>query len=223
MVDDFGVVRDGLKLLLDAQPDIEVVGEAACIEEAVARVGELQPDVVLLDLMMAERVTSDRIPALRAAAAGASVLVVSPVHDPCHVRDSFAAGAAGYVLKEAAATKLLDAVREAASGSPYLDPELGARLALAEVRDPEVKASSVRLREREQEVLRLVSLGHTCSEIAAMLNRSPRTIELYRSRIMEKLGLETRADLVRYALEHRLLEGADHDWVGAEATSEPAP
>ena len=216
VVDDFGVVRNGLRLLLDAEADIETVGEAGGFQEAVKRVHELQPDVVLLDLLMHERVTTDGIPELRAAAPGASVVVLSPLDDPCHVWASFEAGASGYVLKEASADKLLDAVRAAAAGSRYLDPGLGARLALAEERHDE-EGSADQLCVREREIVRLLSLGHTCAEIASALGRAPRTIELYRSRITEKLGLETRAELVRYALAHGLLESDEGLQGGAHA------
>lgn len=208
VVDDFGVVRDGLRLLLDAEADIETVGEAESVPEAMEIVRELQPDVVLLDLLMHGHLTADRIPDLRSAAPGASVVVVSPLDDPSHVWASFEAGATGFVLKEASAEKLLDAVRAAATGSRYLDPGLGARIALEEAKhDEEDRADQ--LGEQEREVVRLLSLGHSCVEIAGALGRSPRTIELYRSRIMEKLALETRAELVHYALEHRLLESDD--------------
>lgn len=218
VVDDFGVVRDGLRLLLDAEADIETVGEAETFQEGVQVVHELQPDLVLLDLLMHERVTIDGIPALRAAAPGAAVVVVSPLDDPGHVWASFEAGASGYVLKEAGADKLLDAVRAAAAGSRYLDPGLGARLALAEARHEEEERAD-QLADREREVVRLLSLGHTCLEIANVLGRSPRTIELYRSRIMEKLGIETRVELVRYALEHGLLETGDGARAGTRADS----
>src|SRR3990170_7997537 len=159
VVDDFGVVRDGLRLLLDAEADIETVGEAETFQEAVQTVNELQPDVVLLDLLMHERVTIDGIPALQATAPGAAVVVVSPLDDPCHVWASFEAGASGYVLKEAGADKLLDAVRAAAAGSRYLNPGLGARLALAEARHEE-EARADQLGEREGGSVRLRSPGH---------------------------------------------------------------
>lgn len=203
VVDDFGVVRGGVKLLLDAEEDIEVVGEADDLDHAVSQARSLQPDIVLLDLVMHGQVSLEAIPALREAAPQASVLVLSTLDDPSQARDSFGAGASGYVLKEAPATKLLDAVREVSAGARYLDPSVGARLALV---DAGAQAGDDPLGEREREVLRLLSLGHTCAEIATMLQRSPRTVELYRSRIMEKLGLETRAQLVHYALEHGLLE-----------------
>ncbi len=216
VVDDFGVVRNGLRLLLDAEADIETVGEASGFQEAVTKVHELQPDVVLLDLLMNERVTTDRIPELRVAAPGAAVVVLSPLDDPCHVWASFEAGASGYVLKEAGADKLLDAVRAAAAGSRYLDPGLGAQLALTEERHDDEECAD-QLCGREREIVRLLSLGHTCAEIATTLGRAPRTIELYRSRITEKLGLETRAELVRYALEHGLLEPDEGQRSGSHA------
>lgn len=214
VVDDFGVVRDGLTMLLNAEPDIDTVGEAEDAAEGVPMVRELKPDVVVLDLMMHGHRSLDSIPALREAAPESAILVLSTLDDPCHARDAFGAGASGFVLKEAATTKLLEAVREVAAGERYLDPALGARLALTES-GVESDGGTVGLSDRERSVLRLLSLGHTCVEIGEILERSPRTIELYRARIMEKLGLTTRADLVRYALAHGLLNG-DEDGPGAE-------
>lgn len=220
VLDDFGVVRDGLRLLLDAEPDIETIGEAENLQEGVACVRELDPDVVLLDLLMHERVSVDAIPALLRAAPGTAVVVVSPLDDPCHVRDSFAAGAAGYVLKQAPAAKLLEAVREAALGGSYLDPAVGARLALAEATGAPTEGGEL-LCEREREILRLLALGYTCAEIAPMVKRSPRTVELYRARIMEKLNAQTRAELVRYALAQGLLKGGEGEGDAPEAVPSP--
>lgn len=204
VVDDYGLVRDGLRLLLDEADDIEVAGAACSIEEALDAVGAEAPNVILLDLVMGGVVTLKAIPRLQKAAPEAGILVLSAIDDPHYARDAFAAGARGYLLKEAVPAKLLEAVRDVAVGNHYLDPEAGARLALACHEAGEDSEDG--LADREREVLRLLALGYTSADIAPMVRRSPRTIELYRSRIMDKLGLRRRVDLVRYALDHGLLD-----------------
>jgi two-component system response regulator NreC len=209
VIDDFGVVRGGVRLLLNAEPDIETVGEGEGIDDGLPQVQTLRPDVVLLDLVMRGRISLEAIPALREASPETSVVVLSTLDDVHYARASFNAGASAYVLKEGAPEKLFEAVREAAAGGRYLDPAVGARLALEEC---EGGSDAGLLGGREREVVRLLSLGHTCVEVAAQVGRSPRTIEAYRARIMEKLGLDTRADLVRYALAEGLLEApAEHE------------
>jgi two-component system response regulator NreC len=209
VIDDFGVVRGGVRLLLNAESDIETVGEGEGIEDGLPQVQTLKPDVVLLDLVMHGRISLEAIPALRQASPETSVVVLSTLDDVHYARASFNAGASAYVLKEGAPEKVFEAVREAAAGGRYLDPAVGARLALEEC---EGGSDAGPLGDREREVVRLLSLGHTCVEVAAQVGRSPRTIEAYRARIMEKLGLDTRADLVRYALAEGLLEPpAEHE------------
>jgi len=205
IVDDHAVVRSGLKLLLEAEADITVVGEAGSADDGV-RVARLEkPDVVLLDVVMPGRSGIEATPELRKAAPNARVLVLSMQDDPSYVREAFAAGASGYVLKEAADVELVQAVREVAAGARYVHPALGARLAAAEV-DAASRAAADPLSDREREVLRLLALGHTNQEIAKMLFISVRTAETHRAHIMQKLGLQTRAELVRYALANGLLE-----------------
>jgi two-component system, NarL family, response regulator NreC len=211
VIDDFGVVRGGVKLLLDSQVGIETVGEGEGTEDGLARVQELKPDVVLLDLVMHGHISLEAIPALRRVSPETSVVVLSTLDDVHYAREAFNAGASAYVLKEGAPEKLFEAVREAGAGRRYLDPAIGARLALQEC---EAGMDGGPLADREREVVRLLSLGYTCVEVAAQVGRSPRTIEAYRARIMEKLGLETRSDLVRYALAEGLLD--------ASAEREPA-
>jgi two-component system response regulator NreC len=138
------------------------------------------------------------------------VLVLSMQDDPNYVREAFAAGASGYVLKEAADAELVAAVREVASGGSYVNPELGARMVAAEVK-ARAAAEADPLTDREREVLRLLALGHTNQEIAKLIYVSVRTAETHRAHIMQKLGLNTRAELVRYALSHGLLEGDTTD------------
>ena len=205
IVDDHAVVRSGLKLLLEAEEDIVVVAEAGSADEGVRAARLEKPDVVLLDVVMPGRSGIEATPELRKAAPSARVLVLSMQDDPSYVREAFAAGASGYLLKEAADIELVQAVREVASGARYVHPALGARLAAAEV-DAASRAAADPLSDREREVLRLLALGHTNQEIAKMLFISVRTAETHRAHIMQKLGLQTRAELVRYALANGLLE-----------------
>jgi two-component system response regulator NreC len=205
VVDDHAVVRSGLRLLLDAQSDIEVVGEAANGREAVFAAIEHRPDVVLMDVVMPERGGIEALPSVLEAAKDARVLILSMQDDPSYLRQAFAAGASGYVLKEAADTELVDAVRAVAGGGRYVHPALGARLVAAEAEE-QARRDADPLSEREREVLRLLALGHTNQEIAKTLYISVRTAETHRAHIMQKLRLSTRAELVRYALAEGLLE-----------------
>jgi two-component system response regulator NreC len=209
VIDDFGVVRGGVKLLLNAESDIETVGEAEGIDDGLPQVQTLKPDVVVLDLVMHGRISLESIPALREASPETSVVVLSTLDDVHYARASFNAGASAYVLKEGAPERVFGAACGSPAGGRYLDPAVGARLALEEC---EGARDAGPLGDREREVVRLLSLGHTCVEVAAQVGRSPRTIEAYRARIMEKLGLDTRADLVRYALAEGLLDSpAEHE------------
>ena len=208
VVDDHAVVRSGIKLLLDREDDIEVVGEAGNAKDAIFRARALKPDVILLDVVMPGQSGIEVLPSLLKESAGTKVLVLSMQDDPNYVREAFAAGASGYVLKEAADEEVVAAVREIASGRSYVHPALGARLVAAEAQE-RAAAEADPLSDREREVLRLLALGHTNQEIAKMLYISVRTAETHRAHIMQKLRLETRAELVRYALEHGLLEDTE--------------
>ena len=205
IVDDHAVVRSGLRRVLDAEDDIDVVGEAGDLRNAVFEVRAQKPDVVLMDVVMPGGSGIDATPAVLKEVPEAKVLVLSMQDDPRYVREAFAAGAHGYVLKEAADAEVVDAVREVASGGRYVHPALGARLVAAEAEE-RAKADADPLSEREREVLRLLALGHTNQEIAKMLFLSVRTVETHRAHIMQKLRLQTRAELVRYAIEAGLLE-----------------
>jgi two-component system, NarL family, response regulator NreC len=204
VVDDHAVVRSGLRLLLDAEDDIETVGEAGNMQDAVLRARSLKPDVILMDVVMPGASGIEATPAVLKEAPGANVLVLSMQDDPSYVREAFAAGASGYVLKEAADEEVVGAVREVAGGGSYVHPTLGARLVAAEVEE-RARADADPLTEREREVLRLLALGHTNQEIAGTLFLSVRTVETHRAHIMQKLQLSTRAELVRYAMEQGLL------------------
>lgn len=205
VVDDHAVVRAGLRRVLDAEDDIETVGEAASAERAVFEALESKPDVVLMDVVMPGKTGIEGMPALLQALPDVRVLMLSMQDDPHYVREAFEAGASGYVLKEAADTDVVDAVRAVAAGERYVHPALGARLIAAESEERK-RADSDPLSEREREVLRLLALGHTNQEIAALLYISVRTAETHRAHIMQKLGLASRAELVRYALDHGLVE-----------------
>jgi two-component system response regulator NreC len=203
--DDHALVRAGLRKLLEAETDLSVVGEAANAEEVVGEVRLRRPDVLLLDIVMPGRSGIDVLPEVVFAAPATKVLVLSMQDDPAYVRQAFAAGAIGYLLKEAADTELVHAIREVAVGRRYVHPLLGARLAAAEAAANE-QARSDPLSDREHEVLRLLALGHTNQEIAKLLFISVRTAETHRARIMQKLGLRTRAEIVHYALKVGELE-----------------
>ena len=205
IVDDHAVVRSGLRLLLDAEEDIEVVGEAGNVRDAVFEARAAKPDVILMDVVMPGESGIEGAPKVLHEAPEARVLVLSMQDDPRYVREAFAAGAAGYVLKEAADAEVVQAVREVARGGRYVDPALGAKLAAAEV-EQRRRAEEDPLSDREREILRLLALGHTNQEIAKMLYISVRTAETHRAHIMQKLRLQTRAELVRFALQQGLLE-----------------
>jgi two-component system response regulator NreC len=204
LVDDHAILRAGLRRVLEAEDDIEVVGEAENAERAVYEGIASTPDVVVMDVVMPGKSGIEAIPGLLQAVPTTTVLVLSMQDDPHYVREAFAAGAAGYVLKEAADTEVVDAVRTVAGGEKYLHSALGARLLTAELEESK-KADADPLSDREHEVLRLLALGHTNQEIARTLYISVRTAETHRAHIMQKLGLSTRAELVRYALDQGLL------------------
>ena len=208
IVDDHAVVRSGLRLVLEAEEDITVEDEGGTADEAVRLARLHKPDIVLLDVTMPGRSGLSAAEEIKEAAPQASILVLSMHDDPSYVREAFAAGASGYVLKEAADTDVVEAVRAVAAGERYVHPALGARLAAAEA-EAQAAAEADPLSDREREVLRLLALGHTNQEIAKMLFISVRTAETHRAHIMQKLRLTTRAELVRYALQHGLLEESE--------------
>ena len=208
VVDDHAVVRSGLRRVHDAEDDNEVGAEAGSVRDAVFEARAHKPDVIVMDVVMPGQSGIEGTPLVLHEAPDAKVLVLSMQDDPRYVREAFAAGAKGYVLKEAADTDVVGAVREVADGRQYLHPALGARLIESEAK-ARVEAEADPLSEREREVLRLLALGHTNQEIAKLLYISVRTAESHRAHIMQKLRLQTRAELVRYALAHGLLEDED--------------
>jgi two-component system, NarL family, response regulator NreC len=207
LADDHAVVRSGLRLLLDQAGGLRVVSEAGDAESALRTVLGHKPAVLVLDLNMPGELTSlEAIPKVADASPGTRVVVLTMQEDPEFARRALQAGAAGYVLKEAADSELVEAVRRAAAGDTYLNPRLGAALAAT---PPTPAGPPDDLSVREVEVLRLIALGHTNTEIAEQLFLSVRTVETHRAHIQQKLRLATRADLVRYALDHGLLDTGD--------------
>jgi two-component system response regulator NreC len=200
LADDHAVVRSGLRLLLDAERDFDVVAEASDVDGARRCVRGHHPRVLVLDLNMPGGSSLEAIPEIRAESPDTQIVVLTMQQEPAFARHALGAGAVGYVLKEAADDELVEAVRRAAAGHSYLNPRLGAQLASEPAGPPDD------LSERETDVLRLIALGHTNAAIAQQLYLSVRTVETHRAHIQQKLGLSTRAELVRHALERGLVE-----------------
>jgi two-component system, NarL family, response regulator NreC len=204
IADDHAMVRAGLRLLLEADPGLRVVAEAGDVDGALEQTRTHGPAVVLLDLNMPGTRTLPAIPRFFEAAPGVAVVVLTMYEEPAFAREAMKAGASGYVLKEAADTEVVAAVRAVVAGEQYINPALGARLVSADA-DARKRAELDPLSDREREVLRLLALGHTNQEIAQMLYISVRTAETHRMHIMQKLHLSSRAELVRYALAEGLV------------------
>ena len=203
LADDHPVVRSGLRMLLEAEADFEVVAEAGDVGAASRSVLGHKPAVLVLDLNMPGGSSLEAIPRIAESSPGTAVVMLTMQEDPAFAREALRAGARGYVLKQAAGTELAQAIRAAAGGGTWLNPELGARMAVA----PTTPAGPPGdLTEREVDVLRLIALGHTNNEIAEQLYLSVRTVETHRAHIQQKIGRSTRAELVRYALDNDLIE-----------------
>jgi two-component system response regulator NreC len=201
LADDHAVVRSGLRLLLDAEPDFEVIAEASDVDSAKRYVRGHHPAVLVLDLNMPGGSSLEAIPLIREESPETQIVVLTMQQEPAFAREALGGGALGYVLKEAADDELVEAVRRAAAGESFLNPRLGARLASEPPPGPPDDLS-----EREVDVLRLIALGHTNAEIAQQLYLSVRTVETHRAHIQQKLRLSSRAELVGYAIERGLLE-----------------
>ncbi len=211
LADDHSVLRSGLRLLLESQADFQVVGEASTGTEALKQAEALQPDLILLDLSMPHLGGLDALPILRRLSPSAEIVILTMHEDAQYLRAALRNGASGYVLKKAADVELLSAIRAVMRGEMYVHPSM-TRVLLEDVL-PQTEARQPdgwnHLSEREREVLRLVALGHTSAEIASQLNLSAKTVETYRARGMEKLGLPNRAALVRYALRKGLISSGE--------------
>ena len=209
LADDHVVLRAGLRMLINAQPDMEVVAEASNGEDAVRLAGEIRPDIVLMDITMPGAGGIEATARIRRECPVVRVLALTMHDDPAYLRSILAAGAAGYVVKRAADAELLSAIRATYRGETYLAPSLAGDM-VQEVLGRKARKGNAQvpgdtLSEREREVLRLVAQDHTNQEIADRLFISAKTVATYRARLMEKLDLKTRADLVRYALSIGLL------------------
>jgi len=200
IVDDHELLRAGLRSRLEREPGIAVVGEADTAERAVLMARKLQPDLILLDLLLPRKSGSDVIPELADVAPEARVLVVSSQAAPSSVRRALSAGAAGYLPKRSSDRDLVGAIRLVADGAGYVDPELGAKLV-----SPSGSAALEPLSERERDILHLLALGYTNQEIGKKLFISVRTVDTHRAHIMRKLRLETRAELVMFALANGVI------------------
>ncbi|HMJ73823.1 MAG TPA: response regulator transcription factor [Solirubrobacterales bacterium] len=200
LADDHTIVRRALRVLLEEESDFEVVAEAEDAEGAIRYLRGHKPDVLILDLNMPGRPSLEAIGEMREVSPETRIVVLTMQQEPAFARQALQQGVLGYVLKEAADDELVQAVRSAAAGETYLQPALGAKLAA----EPEIVASD--LSERETDVLRLIALGHTNAEIAEKLYISVRTVETHRAHIQQKLGVSSRAELVRSALSRGLVE-----------------
>jgi two-component system response regulator NreC len=203
IADDHTVVRQGLRLLIDNEDGLQVVAEAGTVPDAERLTRAHRPSVLVLDLNMPGGSSLEAIPRLREHSPDTAIVVLTMQDDPAFARQALRTGALGFVLKEAADEELLQAIRLAAAGDTYLNPRLGARLA---AQPPEPAGPPDDLTDREVEVLRLIALGHTNTEMAQQLFLSTRTVETHRAHIQQKLRRTSRAELVRYALEHGLVE-----------------
>ncbi len=209
LADDHAVLRAGLRLLLTGQNEFEVVAEASTGSDALSSAEKMQPDLILLDLSMPGLGGMDVLPTLRRMVPSTKILILTMHDDPQYLRQALRHGASGYVLKKAADAELISAIRSVLRGELYVHPSM-TRVLLEDIL-PEAKSFSAdltwaSLSEREQEVLKMVALGHTSAEIADQLSLSAKTVETYRARGMEKLGLRTRAALVKFALQEGLIK-----------------
>jgi two-component system response regulator NreC len=202
LADDHAVVREGLKRLIESAPDMDVIAEAENGEEAIAKAVANSPEVVVMDISMGSTGGGQATREVRRRCPSAHVLALTVHEDRSYLQELFEAGASGYVLKRAAADELLEAIRTVAAGSPYVDVRMTGKLVsgLIHPRSPSPRGVNAPS-EREGSVMRLIARGYTNKEIAAQLGVSVKTVETYKARAMDKLGLRTRVDIVRMAAE----------------------
>ncbi|MFA0753367.1 MAG: hypothetical protein IMHGJWDQ_001142 [Candidatus Fervidibacter sp.] len=207
IVDDHAILRDGLKALLQSEPDIEVVGEASTGREAIKLIRKLRPNVVLMDISMPDMTGLQATEIIKKSYPEVKVIALTVHESETYLKRMMKVGADGYVVKGAAAQELTRAIRTVVKGSVYIHPDTAKQL-MSELpqAEPAKEEQKKQLSEREWQVLRLIALGYTYKQIADRLALSVKTVETYRARIAEKLGLRTRAELVKYALQHGLLD-----------------
>lgn len=208
LADDHVMVRTGLKTLIDAEKDMEVIGEASDGQTALKQAAELHPDVAVMDISLPQLSGTQATHKLKQACPEVHVLALTVHEDKSYLREVLEAGASGYVLKRAAAEDLIRAIRLVAGGSVYLDPHMAGSIVGTLIRKRSSKhvIQGNQLSERETEVLRLIAKGYSNKEIAAQLNLSVKTIETYKTRSMDKVGLRSRTDIVRYAYHQGWLQ-----------------
>jgi len=207
VVDDHAILRDGLRSLLDRQQDIVVVGEASSGEEALAQIGSLAPDIVLMDLAMPGMDGLEATRRLRRSHPDVKVLILTQHDDREYIAPALHAGAAGYVLKRSGGREVVNAIRQVFEQGAYVEPDVAQQLVQAIPSDVALASqASASLTEREMQVLRLVVEGLSNKEIARTLVISPKTASVHRTNIMSKLKVRNSADLVRYVMQHHLLE-----------------
>jgi DNA-binding NarL/FixJ family response regulator len=207
LADDHAVVRDGLRLLLEAQPDIAIVGDAANGRDAVRQVAQLRPDVVIMDIAMPELNGIEAARQIREVCPTAQVMILSMHSTSEHIFRALQAGVHGYLLKESAGVEVVNAVRAVYAGQRYLSQKISDRVLDDYVRQREVveaQSPLARLSSREREVLQLVVEGKSSAEISDTLSLSPNTVDTYRSRLMRKLGVSDLPGLVKFAIQHGL-------------------
>ena len=209
LADDHALLRDGLKALVNSQPDMEIVGEADNGRVACDKIKELLPDIVLMDISMPEVNGVQATRKVNEMCPGVRILVLSAYEDKSHFRYVMEAGASGFLLKRAATDELIQAIRVIAASGSYIDPTMAGRMLAGYLVQPSNgKAVSKQLSEREAEVLRLMAWGYSNKEIAAQLNICVKTVETYKARLSEKLDLKSRTDIVRFALRQGWLQDA---------------
>ena len=202
LADDHEIVREGIRLVLDAEADIEVVAETADAEEATRRTKGYKPSVLVLDLNMPGRPSLEAIPEIREGSPETAIIVLTMQKEPAFARQALQAGAKGYVLKHSAGAELVGAVRAVVAGQTYINPDLGARIAA----EPPDEGPPDELTPREVEVLGLLAKGFMNPEIADQLVLSVRTVETHRANIQRKTDITNRAALIAYAIEHGLVD-----------------
>lgn len=212
IADDHAIVRDGLRMIIEGGEGLTVVAEAATAEEAARKTLGHKPDVLILDLNMPGTSSLEMLGKIRAASPGTAVIVLTMQSETSFARAALKAGARGYVLKESAGPELLGAVESVLDGGTFLSPSLGVRLAT----EPEEAVLPDGITAREAEVLELLTLGHTNAEIAEQLHLSRRTVESHRSSLQSKTQADTRARLVRYAIDHHLVDLEPQSGVGGD-------
>lgn len=210
LADDHTILRAGLRTLLSAQPDLEIIGEASDGREAVQEAQRLQPDVILMDITMPEVNGIEATRQVKKILPETRVLVLTMHENEEYLFQVLRAGASGYILKEAADTELISAIRSVHAGRFYLAPPAQAMMVgdyMQRVRAGEERDSYSGLTEREREILKLVAEGYTNNQIGERLFISPKTVDTHRTHVMDKLNLHSRAELVKYAMRRGLLEG----------------